>query len=178
MKTQKILFDETAIAQRVAELGAEISAFYAGKPLTVVTLMNGAMLFASDLVRKISNVPDLYLDSLSVSSYQNDVSSGELTIRSGLKLPVCGRHVLLLDDILDTGFTLKKTMQYLSGLGAASVRSCVLLKKETARRTEHISADWTGFTLPDHYVIGYGLDSHELYRGLPDIRVIVTEGDA
>ncbi len=168
---QRILFDKAEIARRVAELGRELTAFYADQPLTIVTLMNGAMLFSADLVRHI-DVADLYMDSFSASSYRNDASTGELNIRGNLKLSVQNRHVLLLDDILDTGFTLRETKKYFLKLGALSVRSCVLLKKHLTQEACERSADWIGFSVPNLYVIGYGLDSNELYRALPDIRVM------
>ncbi len=170
---QRILFDKEMIAERVSALGKELSSFYADQPLTIVTLMNGAMLFSADLSRHI-RVHDLYMDSFSVSSYRNDASTGELSIRGNLKLSVENRHVLLLDDILDTGFTLQEVKKHFQSLGAVSVRSCVLLEKQLApsKTARKISADWVGFSVPDLYVIGYGLDSNELYRALPDIRVI------
>lgn len=173
---QKILIDRSTIAARVSEIGFEITAFYAGKPLTLVPLLNGAIVFAADLARAIEK-EDLFIDSLAAASYENDASSGTLTRRSDLKLPVAGRHLLLVDDILDTGHTLHEMKNYFETLGAASVRTCVLLTKELdpAKPPRKTDSDWTCFTVPDLYVIGYGLDSHEKYRNLPDIRVLEEE---
>lgn len=166
----RILITEEEIAQRVASLGKEITAFYQGKePLTVIALMNGALPFAADLVRKI----DLALrwDTLGASSYSCNRSSGELQIRSELKLSVRGRHILLLDDIFDTGFTLGCLKEHFLGLGALSLRTCVLLNKSKESAKLCTEPDWSGFTIGDVYVIGYGMDSEEEYRNLPYIAV-------
>lgn len=173
---QRILVSRKEIAERVDQLGFEITAFYRDEPLTIVPLMNGAMIFAADLCRAIEN-DQIFIDSLAAASYENDASSGKLTRRSTLKLPVAGRHLLLVDDILDTGRTLQAMKAYFDSVGAASVRTCVLLTKELdpAKPPRKIRADWSGFTVPDLYVIGYGLDSHEKYRNLPDIRVLEEE---
>lgn len=169
---KRILFSREVIAERTAELGRTISDFYRDAPLTVVTLMNGGMIFAADLIRNI-DVADLRLDSFAASSYENDASSGNLKIRSNLKLSVEGRHVLLVDDILDTGCTLKHMEAYFLTLKPLSVRSCVLLNKIlNPGKTKSVDADWIGFAVQDLYVIGYGLDSRESYRNLPEISVI------
>lgn len=172
MMNLRLLIDRQTIADRVRVLGSEITEYYSGKPLTLVVLLNGAMLFASDLARHIE-LDDVYLDSISASSYSNDASSGNLKIRSQLKLPVQGRHILLIDDILDTGCTLATVKQYFEKMDAASVRTCVLLNKQLdgGKIKQFPAADWTGFTIPDLYVLGYGLDSMEKYRNLPDICV-------
>lgn len=170
----KILLTETEIAERVAQLGREITEAYRGRELTVITVMNGAVVFAADLLRKI-DLP-LQLDSFAASSYENDRSSGKITIRSALKLPVRGRHVLLVDDILDTGLSMKCAMEYFRSLDAASVRTCVLMDK---MRKDKICAhaDWVGFRIPDRYVVGYGLDSGEYYRNLPYVGILTDELD-
>lgn len=173
---QKILIQRDDIARRVAELGNEITAFYNGQPLTVVALLNGGLFFAADLIRNIHG-SDVRVDSFAASSYENDTSSGKLTIRGQLKLPVSGRHVLLVDDILDTGKTLEVTMEYFRSLGAASVRSCVFLNKilDPSKPPRSVQVNWFGFEVPDLYVIGYGLDSRESFRNLPDVCVITDE---
>ncbi|MBO4632183.1 MAG: hypoxanthine phosphoribosyltransferase [Lentisphaeria bacterium] len=164
----EILVPEEQIARRVQELAAEITAYYREKPLTVIILMNGGLLFGADLVRAI-RLP-LRWDVFSVSSYANDCSSGELKIRSSLKNPVAGRHLLVVDDILDSGLTLKKVMDFFEPQGALSVRSCVLLNKHVSGKS-FLRPDWVGFEIPDRYVIGYGMDSNEEYRNLPYIAV-------
>lgn len=174
--SQKILIHRDEIIVRVAELGREITAYYNGEPLTVVALLNGGIFFAADLIRNIHG-SDVRVDSFAASSYENDTSTGKLTIRGQLKLPVENRHVLLVDDILDTGKTLETTMAYFRSLGAASVRSCVFLKKmlDPSKPPRTVNVNWYGFEVPDLYVIGYGLDSRESFRNLPDVCVITQE---
>ncbi|MDD3154150.1 MAG: hypoxanthine phosphoribosyltransferase [Victivallaceae bacterium] len=164
----KLLYSRDAIASRVAEMGKTITAAYQGKPLTVVVLLNGAMLFGADLIRKIE-LP-IHVDTLAVSSYRKDFSSGEVVLRGSLKLPVGGRHILLVDDILDTGTTLAYLCERFRNDGALSIKTCVLLDK-MRKESMQIEADFRGFEIPDRYVIGYGLDSEEEYRNLPDIYV-------
>ena len=162
----EVLVTEEQIARRVNELGDDISCFYEGKPLTVVILMNGALLFGADLVRAIKQ--PLRWDTFICSSYHNDSSSGELSIRCDLKNPVKERHVLLVDDILETGLTLKAVKENMDQRGALSVRTCVLLNKNIGGKL-FMSPDWTGFDISDRYVVGYGLDSNEDFRNLPYI---------
>lgn len=163
------LYTGDQIALRVAELGKEISAWYREKPcVTAVAMLNGGMIFAADLVRRLDF--EIQLDTFAASSYENDASSGVLKIRSGLKLPVSGRHVLLIDDILDTGLTLKCTRDFFLRQNAASVRVCVLLNKLLGpEKTKYDTAEWVGFDVPDLYVVGFGLDSRERYRNLPGV---------
>lgn len=163
-----ILIPEREIVRRVAELGAEITAFYRSKPLTAVVVMNGALLFGADLIRKIK-LP-LRIDTFAADSYVSDRSGGELHIRAELKNSPAGRHILLVDDILDTGLTLKKITAHLLACGALSVRVCVLLNKNNPDRRGP-EPDWTGFNIPQKYVIGCGMDSGEEYRTLPYIAV-------
>ena len=162
----EVLVTEEQIARRVNELGDDISRFYEGKPLTVVIPMNGALLFGADLVRAIRQ--PLRWDTFICSSYHNDSSSGELAIRCDLKNPVTERHVLIVDDILDTGLTLKAVKENMEQRGALSVRTCVLLNKNIDGKL-FMSPDWTGFDISDRYVVGYGLDSNEDFRNLPYI---------
>lgn len=164
----KVLVTEEQIARRVRELGGEISAFYKGKPLTVIILMNGALPFGADLVRAI-NLP-LRWEAFSCSSYSDDRSSGKLNIRGDLKNSVAGRHLLIVDDVLDTGFTMKTIIGNMLERGASSVRTCVLLNKNLSGKF-FVSPDWVGFEIPNEYVVGYGLDSNEEYRNLPYIAV-------
>ncbi|MCQ2378303.1 MAG: hypothetical protein MJ016_03700 [Victivallaceae bacterium] len=166
----QILFERAEIARRVAELGREISAFYRGKPLLCTAVVNGAMFFAADLVREIS-LP-LKFDSIAAASYVGGSSSGELHIRTPMKLDPAGMHVLLIDEVLDTGLTLARLKADIEKRGAASVRTVVAVDKRRPRvpgGLEH--ADWTGFEAPNRYLIGYGMDADELYRNLSGIAV-------
>lgn len=164
----KVLLTEEQIGRRVRELGEEITAFYDGKPLTVVILMNGALPFGADLVRAIK-LP-LRWDCFLCSSYLDDQSSGKMNVRGKLKNPVAGRHLLIVDDVLDTGFTMKNIREDMLRSGALSVRTCVLLNKNVSGQY-FTRPEWTGFDIPDKYVVGYGLDSQEEYRNLPYIAV-------
>lgn len=166
-----ILIPESAIQKRVRVLGAEITAAYAeAGELTVVAIINGAIPFTADLIRTI-NLP-LRLDCLRISSYRDSTyPETEPQLIDMLRLPLEGRHVLLIDDILDTGRTLLKVAHEVRRLGPASLRTCVLLEKK-ARREVAYHADFVGFEIPDEFVVGYGLDYAERYRNLPCIGVL------
>ena len=169
----EVLLSTETIGGRVDELAKELNDFYGDERITVMALVNGALVFAADLVRRLE-MP-LCLDTFAMSSYDGQVSSGILDFRSRPKLEIAGRHILLVDDILDTGLTLSKVKAWMLEQGAASVKICVLLEKEIARRHEDVSADWAGFMVPDVYVYGYGLDKDEFYRNLPFIARIAQE---
>ena len=162
----KVLVSESQIKRRVRKLASEITSFYDGKPLTFIVLMNGGLLFGADLARAVK-LP-LRWEAFSCSSYADDRSSGKLLIRSELKNPVKGRHLLLIDDILDTGFTLKNIIAHFKQAGALSVRTCVLLNKNISGKY-YQTPDWVGFEIPDEYVVGYGMDYNEEFRNLPYI---------
>ena len=164
------LITPDAIEERIGNLAAEISAYYGNEEILVLTVLNGAMIFTADLIRKITT--PLHLDSIAVSSYENNASTNKLTFRSQLKLPVANRKILLIDDILDTGNTAKHLIDYLYGQGASEVKFCVLLDKQLEQERQISSADFTGFKVPNRYVVGYGLDADEKYRNLPFIGII------
>ncbi len=156
------------IRSRVAELGQNITADYSEREINVVSITNGAMLFTSDLIRNIA-LP-LRLDSIMMGSYEGTESTGSVRTRSELKLNLTGRDVLIVDEILDTGNTLSFARELVMKMEPASVKICVLLNKQ-CRRIVDISADYTGFEIPDEFVIGYGLDYNEYYRNLPYIGI-------
>ena len=164
------LYDASALRKRVEELAAEISRAYAGCELTAVVIMNGGIFFAADLLRHI-DVP-LCVDSLAAGSYLHHASTGHLTVRGGMKLDLKGRHILLIDDILDTGFTLAELQRKMLDAGAASCRTCVLIDKAIPPEKKHTKADWFGFRAPAEYLVGYGMDSDEHFRNLPDICIL------
>jgi hypoxanthine phosphoribosyltransferase len=158
------------IARRVAELGAEIEAALPAGPLTVVGVLRGAFVFMADLVRAIPR--DLTCDFLGVRSYGDaTVSSGVVEITSDLSTPIAGHHVLLVEDIADTGLTLRYLLDLLRARGPASVHTCVLMAKPTLREGP-VQVDFVGFDAPDAFVVGYGLDGAQLYRNLPYIGVL------
>jgi hypoxanthine phosphoribosyltransferase len=167
---ETILVSETAIRRRVKRLGAEIAAVYGQEEITVVAVINGAILFTADLLREIPN--PIRLDCVRVSSYRNEAKSrGKPRLLQNLSLDLGGRHVLLIDDILDTAKTLSFVVDLLRKLRPASIRTCVLLDKRGRREVE-FEADFVGFQIPDKFVVGYGLDFAERYRNLPCIGVL------
>lgn len=168
---QRVLFHEAAIAERLDAMAAEISAFYQDKPLTVLAILNGSLVFAADLLRRIP-LP-LRFESLSVASYHGATeSSGTVTFRQTCLPDISGRHVLILDDILDTGRTLHAVRQrILTETVPLSVRVAVLLQKRKPR-VEALHADYAGFDIDDEFVVGYGLDYQGHYRNLPVVGVI------
>ncbi len=172
----QIIVSEAEIERAVSRLGEEINGFYAGKPLTVVVLLMGAVYFAADLTRKL-RLP-LRLDTLAVSSYQRDTRVMEVRFRSALKEPVNGRHVLLVDEVLDSGKTLLAVSRHMSEQGALSVRTAVMVEKTIPRPEGVVHADWAGVFLSEDYLVGYGLDSCEKYRNLPCIARLEQGDDA
>ena len=165
-----VLFHESTIMSRLDEMAAEISADYGGKEITVVTVLNGSLMFSADLLRRLE-MP-LRLDCLSVSSYHGASTTGVVTFNQ-LHLPdVHGRHVLLLDDILDSGHTLHAIRdKLLEETNPLSVKVCVLLRKDVPRQRE-LEADYIGFDIANEFVVGYGLDYAERFRHLRDVAVL------
>jgi hypoxanthine phosphoribosyltransferase len=167
-----ILITDEMLAKRIAELGRKIERDFAGRDMVVVSLLNGTVMFIGDLIRHLSH--PLRLDFMGVSSYGKGTESGDLVFTKELRLDVKGRDVLLVDDILDTGRTLRRVLEKLRLLGPKRIRTCVLLDKPS-RRVEKVTADYIGFTIPDQFVVGYGLDFAEKYRNLPFVGVLRPE---
>jgi len=169
----KVLYHESTILSRLDEMAHRITTDYRDKDLTVIAILNGSVIFMADLLRRIP-LP-LQLDSWSVSSYHGTKTTGKIEFRQPRGADVSGRHVLLLDDILDSGLTLHSIREkILLEAGAASVKSCVLLRKNVSRARE-VDADYVGFDIPDEFVVGYGLDYNERYRNLPFIGILNKE---
>jgi len=168
-----VLFRESTIMSRLDEMAEQIASDYAGKDLTVVAVLNGSLMFGADLLRRLE-MP-LRLDCLSVSSYHGASTTGVVKFNQ-LQLPdVHGRHVLLLDDILDSGHTLHAVRdKFMAETSPLSVKICVLLRKDVPRRRE-LEADYVGFDIANEFVVGYGLDYMERFRNLPYIGVISEE---
>jgi hypoxanthine phosphoribosyltransferase len=159
-----------AIASRVAILGAEIAEQLPPGPLTVIGVLRGAFVFMADLVRAIPR--PLRCDFLGVRSYGDaTVSSGIVEITSDLLLPIAGEHVVLVEDIVDTGLTLRYLLEILEARKPASLRVCALLSKPSRRRAE-VPLHHVGFEVPDQFVVGYGLDAAQQFRNLPYIAVL------
>ncbi|MBT9152996.1 MAG: Hypoxanthine phosphoribosyltransferase [Firmicutes bacterium] len=165
----RVLIPREEIAARVAAMGRQISADYAGKELLLVVVLRGAAVFAADLCRHLTN--QTVLDFISVSSYGSATStSGVVRFLKDLEESVEGRHVLIVEDIVDTGLTLNYLLENLRTRKPASLVSCTLLDKPSRRRVD-IQPDYLGFTIDDLFVVGYGLDFDQYYRNLPDICV-------
>ncbi|MCI0455572.1 MAG: hypoxanthine phosphoribosyltransferase [Gemmataceae bacterium] len=165
-----VLIPAEQIQQRVGELARQIAADYHGRPVTIVGVLTGCLMFLADLVRRLDL--SLRIDFIQASSYRGPVTEpGELRIQPELVPDVAGRHVLLLDDILDTGRTLAYLVKHLQGLGTESVRVAVLLRKR-GRQVVELEPDYCGFDIPDEFVVGYGLDFNDEYRHLPHLAIL------
>ena len=170
---ERVLFDEATILRRLDELASEISVEYRNRELTVIAILNGSIILMADLLRRIP-LP-LKLDCLSVASYHGGTTtSGEIVFKQIALPDVAGRHILVLDDILDSGGTLAAIREKLTTKHPLSVKVCVLLRKLKPRRRP-VQADYVGFDIADEFVVGYGLDYMEQYRNLPCIGVLRKE---
>ncbi|MEG0614980.1 MAG: hypoxanthine phosphoribosyltransferase [Oscillospiraceae bacterium] len=170
---KKILISSKEIGEKVAEMGKVISKEYSGKKLLLICILKGSFVFMADLMREITLPCEV--DFMCVSSYNNGMeSSGKVTITKDLKVDIAGFDVLIVEDIIDSGLTLKVLSEMLLERNPNSLKICTLLDKP-ARRSAEISADFSCFTIPDEYVIGYGLDSAEKFRNLPYIGVFDTD---
>jgi hypoxanthine phosphoribosyltransferase len=168
-EVERVLITQEQIAQRVRELSAQLTEEFAGRELVVVAVLNGTIMFLADLIRHLS-LP-LRLDFIGISSYGLGTEAGEMVFTKELRLDVRGRDVLLVDDILDTGKTLGRVLAKLQELKPRRIKICVLLEK-AAGRIENVRADYIGFSIPDLFVVGYGLDFAERYRNLPFVGVL------
>ena len=167
---ERVLFDEATILRRLDEIAAQISNDYRDRELTVIAVLNGSIIFMADLLRRIP-LP-LKLDCLGVASYHGGTKSSGEVIFKQIALPdIADRHILILDDILDSGLTLAAIREKLETANPRSVRVCVLLQKRKAR-TWPVQADYVAFEIEDEFVVGYGLDYMERYRNLPFIGVL------
>jgi hypoxanthine phosphoribosyltransferase len=165
-----ILLDSDTVARRVAELGAEIATDFLDRDPVLVSVLKGALVFLADLMRAME-MP-VSIDLMEVSSYGSGTeTSGQVRILKDLSKPIEGRHVIVVEDIIDTGLTLNYLLRYLADKGPASI-SIVCLLDKPARRLAEIPIDYRGFTIPDRFVVGYGLDYDERYRNLPYIGVL------
>lgn len=170
---KEVLFSAAEIRNRVREIGAEISQRHAGHSLHVVGVLRGASILMADLMRELT-VPTS-MDFIAISSYEGRTrSSGIVRIVKDLEDSVEGRHVLVVEDIIDTGLTLNYLTQLFRDRNVASLEVCALLDKPSARKVE-ASADYVGFTIPQAFVVGYGLDFKQGYRGLPYVATLRPE---
>ena len=171
MENFEIIKTPEEVNCRIREMGAEIAQACGTTPLTMIVVMNGGLFFAAKLAEAIK-LDDFYIDSIAARSYSRNVSSGVVQLRSTLKLDPKGRNILIVDEVLDTGRTLKAIQSNLLEMGALSVKTAVLVEKNLARPDGVEHADWAGFFMDDRYLIGCGMDSNEKYRQYPGIAVM------
>ena len=171
---QKILLTEEQIRTRIQELGEELSREYAGKDPIFVGVLKGVVVFYADMVRQIT-VPCQF-DFMWISSYEGTESTGKMNVKRDISADIKGRHVVILEDIFDTGNSLNFTYHHLLSKEPASLKICTLLDKPEGRNPNvTVKADYTGFYIPNEFVVGYGLDYNEHYRNLPYVGVLKPE---
>ena len=171
---KEVLITEEQLKARIAELGKELSREYADKNPIVVGVLKGVVVFYADMIRQLT-VP-CQMDFMWISSYEGTNSTGKMKVRQDLSNDIRGRHVLILEDIFDTGNSLDFTIKELSKREPASLKVCTLLDKPERRNPAvKLQADWVGFTIPNEFVVGYGLDYNEYYRNLPFVGVLKPE---
>ena len=175
MNEVDVMISEEQLQQRVKELGAQITADYEGAVmLLVVGVLRGSFIFMADLVRKIDKVP-MQIDFISAASYgAASTTSGQVRIEKDLSEPVEGRDVLIIEDIMDTGLTLNHVVNMIKSRGARSVKVCCLLDKPSRRKVA-VELDYIGFSIPDEFVVGYGLDYNNQYRSYPAVCILKRE---
>ena len=169
---KKVLFSEEDIKKRTRELGEQITRDYAGRDIICIGVLRGCFIFMADLMRYVT-VP-CSVEFMAVKSYAGTTSTGAVQIQKDLNVPVEGRHIIMVEDILDTGRTLNYLMNFLSDRGAASITIATLMDKPS-RRMAPVEARYSCFEVPDEFVVGYGLDYNEFYRNLPYIGVLKPE---
>lgn len=169
----EVLLSAEQIRERIRELGRTITSDYQGKELVLVGVLKGSCVFMADLMREI-DLP-LTIDFMSVSSYKDGtVSTGDVEILKDLSNPIRGKHVLVVEDIVDTGLTLTRLLEILGSRGADSIRLASFLDKPEPRIKKELVIDYTGFVVPNRFVVGYGLDAAGRYRNLPFIAVLTS----
>lgn len=167
----EVLFTQEEIQARIAELGATLTSEYADKELVLVGVLKGSCVFLADLMRAIDL--SLKIDFMSVSSYKDGTqTSGDVEILKDLSNPIRDKHVLIIEDIVDTGLTLTRLVEILGSRGAASIKIATFLDKPEPRIKKDLVVDYTGFVIPNKFVVGYGLDAAGRYRNLPFIAVV------
>lgn len=173
----EILFSEDQIRRRIKEIGQAITADYAGKELVLVGVLKGSCPFLADLMREIDL--NLTIDFMAVSSYKDGTrSTGDVEILKDLSNPIRDKHVIVVEDIVDTGLTLSRLLEILESRGAASIKLASFLDKPEPRIKTELKIDYTGFVVPNKFVVGYGLDAAGRYRNLPFIAVVKDPGNA
>ena len=173
----EVLYSEEQIRDRIVELGREITSDFQGKEPVLVGVLKGSCVFMADLMRQIDL--KMTIDFMAVSSYKDGTrSTGDVEILKDLSNPIRGKHVIVVEDIVDTGLTLSRLLEILDSRGAASIRLASFLDKPEPRIKKELKIDYTGFVVPNKFVVGYGLDAAGRYRNLPFIAVVKNPSDA
>lgn len=169
-ETIRVLIEEEKLNKRIAELGAQISRDYAGQEVTLICILKGSVFFTCELAKRIT-IP-VALDFMSVSSYgSSTVSSGRIEVKKDLDESIENKNIIIIEDIIDTGRTLKYLLEDLRKRNPKSLKLCTMLDKPD-RRVVEVATDYTGFEIPDEFVVGYGLDYDQKYRNLPYIGIL------
>ncbi len=171
MRKKKILITKSMLQQRIKQLAKQIEKDYEGKNLTIICILKGSVYFTTDLTKYMNN--NVSIEFMRVSSYEGTNSTGKIQLKLDLDEPVTNKNILIVEDIIDTGKTLSYLINYLKKQKPTSLKLCTLLDKPE-RRTVDIQVDYTGFTIANHFVIGYGMDLNEEYRNLPAIYCFVN----
>ncbi len=172
---KKVLIDELTLQERITQLAKEITKDYKGKELTLICILKGSIFFFTDLARRINL--DTRLEFIRVSSYEGEKSTGRIKLKVNLDEPITDKDVIVIEDIIDTGKTLSYLMKYLSKQKPHSLKLCTLLDKPEGRQVDDIIVDYVGFTIPNRFVIGYGLDLDEQYRNLPAVYCFTDDSE-
>ena len=171
MKKKKVLITKTILQRRIKELAKRIEKDYKGKDLTIICILKGSIFFTADLTKYLNK--DVTVEVMRLSSYEGTNSTGVIKLKLDLDEPVTDKHILIIEDIIDSGKTLSYLIDYLRAQNPASMKLCTLLDKPD-RRVVNVKVDYTGFKIANHFVIGYGMDLDEKYRNLPAIYCFIN----
>ena len=172
---EQILLSEEELSERVQEMGKQISKDFAGRSILAICILKGSVVFFSDLIRAIDEDIDVQIAFISAASYgASSKSSGDVKVTEIMEIPIDGRDIILVEDIVDSGHTLERMLDAFEKKGASSITICTLLDKPERREVE-VNVDYSGFTIPNEFVVGYGLDFDQRYRNLPYIGILKRE---
>lgn len=174
MNIKKDLIDEEMLDIRIKQLGRQISNDYDGD-ITLICILKGSMYFIADLSREIKN--NTFIEFIRVSSYEGENSTGEIELKVGLDENLTGKDVIIVEDIVDTGYTLSYLIKYLNKQNPKSLKVCTLLDKPDRRKEHDLIVDYVGFSIPNYFVVGYGLDFNQKYRNLKDIECFLESDE-
>ena len=175
MEKKEILINEKVLQERIKQIAEEITEDFKGESLTMICILKGSLYFFADLSRRIDL--DTELEFVRISSYEGEVSTGNISMKLDLDEPVTGKNVVVVEDIIDTGRTLSYFIEYLKKQKPKNLKLCTLLDKPERRVVDDVTVDYVGFTIPNRFVIGYGLDLDQKYRNIPEINCIINEGE-